>query len=582
MDDEHRGWERYLPGIAVLRRYERPWLRGDLLAGVTVAAYLVPQVMAYAAIAGLPAVVGLWSILVPLALYAIVGASRQLSAGPESTTALMTAAGVGALVGAAGGSERYAEVAALLAIGVGLVCLVGWVLRLGFLAALLSRPVLVGYLVGIAVLMITSQFGKVTGLTIGGDTPVTETWSLLTQLPQVHLPTVAVAGITLLLLLTMHRLAPTWPGALIVLLLAAAAVALFGLQRHGLATIGAVPAGLPAFKIPTLTDVNIWALLPYAAGIAVVGYSDNVLTGRAFAAKRRQSIDATQELLALGAINIGAGLTQGFPVSSSGSRTVLGDATGSRTQLHSLVALACVALVLLFAGPVLASFPTAALGALVIYAASRLVDLPEIRRIARFRRSELVLVLITAAAVVLFGVLAGIGIAIGLSILDLVRRMSHPHDGILGYPPGVAGMHDVEDYPAATQVEGLVVYRYDSPLFFGNAENFLTRATGAVDAAEGDVHWFLLNAEANVEVDLTAVDTLELLRENLEASGITFTMARVKQELRDQLDAAGFVAKVGDNHIFATLPTAVRAYAIWHKAAFGRLPAGVPAEVVAD
>ena len=578
MDGQPRGWERYLPGVAVARRYDKSWLRGDLLAGVTVAAYLVPQVMAYAAIARLPAVVGLWAILLPLLLYAILGASRQLSVGPESTTALMTAAGIGALVGVAG-QDRYADVAAVLAIAVGLVCLAGWALRLGFLAALLSRPVLIGYLVGIAVLMITSQFGKVTKLEIDGDSPVDQTRSLLTQAAASHLPTVLVTAVVLVLLYAMHRLAPRLPGPLIVLLLAAAVVAVFGLQSYGLETIGNVPSGLPAPRLPSLGDLEIWQLLPYAIGIAVVGYSDNVLTGRAFAAKRRESIDATQELLALGAINIGAGLTQGFPVSSSGSRTVLGDATGSRTQLHSLVALGCVVVVLLFAGPVLATFPTAALGALVIYAATRLIDVAEIRRIARFRWSELALTIITAASVIVFGVLVGIGIAIALSIFDLIRRMAHPHDGILGYPPGVAGMHDVEDYPEATQVQGLVVYRYDSPLFFANAENFLTRATGAVDAAEQPVYWFLLNAEANVEVDLTAVDTLELLRESLEARGITFAMARVKQDLHDQLAAAGFVARVGDDRIFATLPTAVRAYAAWHRAEFGETPSGIPPEI---
>ena len=579
MNGDPKGWEKYLPGVAVLRRYEKSWLRGDLLAGVTVAAYLVPQVMAYADIAGLPAVVGLWATIAPLLIYAVLGASRQLSIGPESTTALMTAAGVGALVSAAG-PERYADVAAILAIAVGLVCLMGWLMRLGFLAALLSRPVLIGYLVGIAVLMITSQFGKVTKLDVEGDSPYEETRSLLSQITGAHLPTVIVALVVLVLLFTMYRLAPRLPGPLIVLLLAAAVVAIFDLERQGLDTIGAVPAGLPAPRLPSLGDLEIWTLLPYAVGIAVVGYSDNVLIGRAFAAKRRERIDATQELLALGAANIGAGLTQGFPVSSSGSRTVLGDATGSRTQVHSLVALLCVVVVLLFAGPVLATFPQAALGALVIYAAIRLIDIAEIRRIARFRWSELALMAIAAISVVAFGVLVGIGIAIALSILNLIRRMSHPHDGILGYPPGVAGMHDIEDYPDAIQVEGLVVYRYDSPLFFGNAENFLGRATESVDDAEQPVRWFLLNAESNVEVDLTAVDTLELLRESLEARGIEFAMARVKQDLRDQLDAAEFSQKVGDNRIFATLPTAVRAYARWYRTEFGRLPEGVPDEVV--
>lgn len=567
-------WERFLPGVSVLRSYDRAWLRGDVLAGLTVAAYLIPQVMAYADIAGLPAAVGLWTILAPLLVYAVLGASRQLSVGPESTTALMTAVGVGALVGAAG-TSRYADVAALMAIAVGVICLVGWVLRLGFLANLLSRPVLIGYLVGIAVLMITSQFGKVTHLTIEGTNPITQTWSLLTQLSHVHVPTVVLALVVLVSLFVLRAWLPHWPGPLIVLLVAAGSVALFGLQSYGLATIGTVPAGLPRPRLPSL-DVDLLALLPYALGIAVVGYSDNVLTARAFAVKRGETVDAGQELLALGASNVAAGMFQGFPVSSSGSRTVIGDAMGSRTQLHSLVAAACVVLTLLFAGPVLSSFPQAALGALVIYAATRLVDVPELRRIARFRRSELVLTVITAGSVVAFGVLVGIGLAITLSILDLVRRISNPHDGVLGYVPGVAGMHDIDDYPTATQVPGLIVYRYDSPLFFANSENFLHRATRAVDDATQPVYWFLLNAEANVEVDLTAVDTLTELCQHLQARGVTFTMARVKQEIREQFARAGFVDLVGDQYIFATLPTAVAAYAAWYRERFGELPPGLP------
>lgn len=574
MNDPRR-WERFLPGIGVLRRYERAWLRGDVIAGITVAAYLVPQVMAYAVIVGLPSVVGLWAILLPLALYAVLGSSRQLSIGPEASTALMTAAGIGALVGAVG-PGRHAEVAAIFAIAVGLVCLVGWVMKLGFLAALLSRPVLVGYMAGIGILMIISQLGKVIKVELNGGHPVLELWHFAQALPDAHLPTAGLALLLLALLFLGRRVLPTWPTPLIALSLGAALVALFGLERFGIETIGTVPAGLPAPRVPGLGDISVWALLPFAAGIAVVGYSDNVLTGRAFAAKRRESIDASQELLALGAANIATGLFQGFPVSSSSSRTVLGDAAGSRTQLHSLVALACVIVVLLLAGPVLATFPTAGLGALVIYAATRLIDTSEIRRIAHFRRSELILVIITVAGVLAFDILIGIGIAIGLSILDLIRRISHPHDGVLGYVPGVAGMHDVEDYDNAVQVPGLVVYRYDSPLFFANAENFLHRAQQAVEQAEQPVHWFLLNAEANTEWDLTGVDTLELLRENLEAAGIVFALARVKQETRHQLQRTGFIDKVGPSNVFATLPTAVQGYIRWHEATFGAPPAGLP------
>jgi sulfate permease, SulP family len=356
---------------------------------------------------------------------------------------------------------------------------------------------------------------------------------------------------------------------------AAGCVYFFGLDQLGIAVIGEVPQGLPAPRIPRLDDLAVLTLLPYALGIAVVGYSDNVLTGRVFAAKRNEKLDDNQELLALGAANVLNGFTNGFPVSYSGSRTVIGDAMGSRTQLYSLVCLAMVVAALLVLGPVLAWFPTAALGALVIYAAIRLIDVAELRRIARFRRSELFLALATTVGVLAFDVLGGIGLAVGLSVLDLIRRIANPHDGILGYVPGMAGMHDVDDYPNAVQVPGLVVYRYDSPLFFANADDFLTRALAAVDAAEPDCKWFVLNAEAVVEVDLTSVDTLESLRETLAGRDITFALARVKFELQEQLATVGFAQRVGEDLIFPTLPTAVAAYARWYHDRTGETPPGM-------
>lgn len=574
MDPTRRGWRRYLPGLAVLLRYERGWLRGDLLAGLTVCAYLIPQVMAYAQIAGLPPVVGLWGTCAPLLVYAVVGPSRQLSVGPESTTALMTAAAVGVLV-AAVGPARYAEVASALAIVVGLVCLVGWVARVGFLANLLSKPVLVGYLAGICVLMITSQLGKVTGLPVSGDNPVEEVASAISQAGEVHLPTLALASGTLIVLYLVRRWRPTWPGPLLVMLAAALVAGALG-EGAGLRMVGEVPVGLPVPWVPVFPGLDVWAMVPLAVGIAIVGYSDNVLTSRAFAAKRREPTDPGQELLALGLANVATGFLHGFPSSSSSSRTVLGDAMGSRTQLHSLVALAGVVIVLLVAGPVLASFPLAALGAVIIYAATRLVDVAEIRRIARFRTSELVLLSATALAVVGFGVLAGIGLAVTLSILNLVRRIARPHDGVLGYVPGLAGMHDIDDYPSATLVPGLVVYRYDAPLVFANSANFLTRAQHVVDRARTPVEWFVLNAEANTEVDLTAVDTLAEFREQLRSRGIEFALARVKQDLRDDLAASGLLDTVPQDRIFATLPAAVTAYARWYEERHGHRPDGLP------
>lgn len=560
-------WQRLLPGVATLRRYERSWLRGDLLAGITVAAYLVPQVMAYAVVAGLPPVTGLWAIIGPLTVYAIFGSSRCLSVGPESTSALMTAAAIAALVGAAAPPERRMQVAGTLAIAVGIICLIGFVARLGFLADLLSKPVLVGYMSGIAVLMIVSQLGKITRLPVAGDMPAEQLGSLAGQIARLHWPSLILAVVVIAFLLVLNRLRPGWPGSLIAIVLSTVVV-LF-LPSAGIRLVGDIPAGLPPLSLPSLAGLDPGALAVAAVGIAVVGYSDNALTARAFADNHEQSIDANQEFLALGAANLAAGLSSGFPVSSSGSRTVLGDGMGARTQLYSLVALAGVIATMFLLGPALAHFPFPALGAVVIYAAIRLIDVAEWRRIARFRRSELILALLTTVAVLGVGVLAGIGIAIALSLLDLLRRLAKPHDGILGYVPGLAGMHDIDDYPTARQVPGLVVYRYDSPLFFVNAENFVARALRAVEDAPSTTHWFLLNAEANVEIDLTAVDALRELRRRLAEAGVAFAMARVKQDLRDQLLRAGFVDEVGADRIFPTLPTAVAGYRAWHAATLG-------------
>ncbi len=565
----------WAPGLRVLLHYDRSWLRGDLVAGVTVAAYLVPQVMAYAEIIGLPAVVGLWATLAPMAVYALLGGSRQLSFGPESTTALMAAAAIAALAGPVDVTGR-ARTAALVAIAVGVVCLVGWLARLGFVANLLSRPVLVGYMAGIGLLMVVSQYGRLTRLTVTGGDPWAETASLAEQLGSVHGPTLMLGLGVVVALFALRRWLPGWPGPLLAMLAAAGIVAVGGLASDGIVVIGSVPHDLPTPVVPTLDGIDVPQLLLAALGIAVVGYSDVILTGRAFSTRRGERIDATGELLAMGAANVANGFLAGFPVSSSASRTAIGDAAGSRTQLHSLVAAAMVVVSIFLFAPVLTAFPQAALAGVVVYAGLRLVDVKELRRLARFRLSELVLALVTLAAVLATGLLYGIAIAVGLSLLDLIRRIAHPHDGVLGYVPGVAGMHDVEDYPQAVQVPGLVVYRYDSPLFFANADDFLTRALAAVRAADPPPRWFLLNAEANIEVDLTAVDTLERLRRTLAEDGIVFAMARVKWEIREQLAAAGFLDAVGEDRVFATLPTAVRAFAEWHQREFGQRPPGIP------
>lgn len=547
-----------LPGLVVLRGYRRTWLRGDLVAGVTVAAYLVPQVMAYAQIAGLPPVIGLVAVVGPILAYAVLGTSRQLSVGPESTTSLMTAAALVAL--GASEAEDRAALAAALAVVTGLMCVLGWLVGLGFLADLLSRPVLIGYMAGVAVLMVASQVESLTGIPVDGDSLPAQLWSAAGRLDAVHWPTTLLAGGLLVVLFLLARTSPRVPGPLVAVLLGAALVALLHLDDVGVRTVGPLPDALPRPSLPALDPGTVLQMLVPAAGIAVVAYSDNVLTARAFAARSGERIDPNQEFLALAGANVLSGVMSGFPVSSSGSRTAIGAAVGARTQLSSLATLATVVLAVLVLAPVIAAFPRAALGALVVYAATRLVDVAGIRTVARFRRSELVLLAATTLGVFLLGALDGVILAVALSVGDLLRRVARPHDAVLGFVPGLAGMHDVDDYAAAEQVPGLVVFRYDSPLFFANAEDFRHRALLAVEEADHPVEWFVVNAEANVEVDLTSLTALEGLRSDLAARDIAFGLARVKQDLRHDLDRAGILAAVGEDMVFPTLPTAVEAF----------------------
>ena len=550
-----------LPRPAWVAGYQRSLLRGDLLAGVTITAYLVPQVMAYAEVAGLPPVVGLWAAVGSLVAYAAIGSSPQLSVGPESTTALMTGAALGSLSLAT--PQRYADFASALALMVAGLCVLGWLGRLSFVAELLSRPVLVGYMSGVAGIMMASQVGKLGRLDVAAEGFLAELGYVARHLEHVHRPTLVLGTVTLVLMLVGSALLPRAPVALLGMLGAAAAVYVLHLQDHGVTVIGEIPAGLPVPGLPHVSAQGVRDLLTPALGVALVGYTDNILTGRAFAARHQDTVDARRELLALGAANLGAGLMHGFPVSSSGSRTAIGDAVGGRSQLTGVVTVVATVLAVLTLRPVLAYFPTAALGAVVVYAALRLVDLPEFRRLARFRRSELLIAVATTVLVLLVGVLQGVLVAIALSVLDLLRRVARPHDAVEGLVPTLPGMHDVRDYPDATVVPGLLVYRYDSPLFFANAEDFLARARRVIDEADPPVRWFLLNTEAMIEIDITAADALETLRAELADRGIVLALARMKQELRKELAPSGLVERIGEDKVFPTLPTAVAAYRQW-------------------
>ena len=553
-----RGWIR-VPGLAEIRRYERPWLRGDLLAGLTVAAYMIPQVMAYAGVAKLPPVTGLWAAAPPLVVYAILGSSRSLSMGPESSTALMTATAIGPL--AVGNPARYAALATVLALIVGLLAIIAALARLGFVADLLSRPVLVGYMAGLAVIMITGQLGRVTGVPVSGSTFLSQVGSFVRHITSIQAaPTLVAAGV-LIFLFAMQSSRLGYASPLLAVIAATVIVWAFGLTSHGVAVVGPVPTGLPALHVPSVSMRDVRDLIGPAASVLVIAFSDVVLTGRAFA-ERGERINANADLLALGAANTLVSLFRGFPVSSSASRTAIGRAAGSHTQLYSVTAAAAIVAVVEFGHAALTHFPLAALGGLVIYAAVRLVNVTAMRRLAAFRRRELLIAVVACVGVLVFNILYGVLIAVGLSVAELLIRVARPHDAILGQVPGLAGMHDVDDYPEARTIPGLVVYRYDAPLFFANAEDFRRRALEAAHSTD-PLRWFVLNVEANVEVDFTALEAVDSVREELTSDGVVFALARVKQDLLARLKAFGLADKIGDELLFPTLPTAVEAYRRW-------------------
>jgi sulfate permease, SulP family len=551
-----------LPVLPAARGYRRAWLRDDLVAGVTVAAYLVPQVMAYGRVAGLSPAAGLWGAVPALLIYAIMGSSRSLSLGPEATTALMTATAIGPL--AAGDLARYASLAATLALLAGAMAMVAGLVRLGFLADLLSRPVLVGYLAGVALIMIAGQLGTATGVPVHGEEFLPQVASFVSHLGDARAATSLLTVAVLLFLFVMHAQWPHMPGPLLAVLLATAAVAGLGLQRQGIPVVGTIPFGLPAPAVPSLQAATVGKLALPAFSVLIVAFSDDVLTARAFA-RRGEQIIANRELLTLGAANAVVSLVHGFPVSSSGSRTAIGVAAGGRTQLTSVTAAAAVLAVLYALRPLLAAFPLSALAALVIFAATLLIDLTALRRLIRFRRGELVIAAAAFLGVLALGILYGVLVAVSVSVAELLLRVARPHDAILGTVPGMAGMHDINDYPQARTIPGLVVYRYDAPLFFANAEDFRRRALAAARSGGPDcpARWFVLNVEANVEVDYTALEALDQVRDELAREGTILALARVKQDLLVRLKAFGLAKTIGPGLLFPTLPSAVDAYQHW-------------------
>lgn len=544
---------RWLPGLG---GHLQPFARHNIVAGLTVTAYLVPQVMAYAIIAGLSPVQGLWSALVALPLYALLGLSRWLSFGPESSVAVMAAAIVAPVV--ASGKADAANIAAALAVAVGSVGLIATLLRLSFVADLLSRPILVGYMAGIAVLMINSQLDKILGATTAqADTVFQHVWLLKDA--DVTWSAVAVAVVVLAVMTVLSRTRVKAFAPLLALSAGSLVAFLLGRAGHQPTLLHDVPGGLPTPALPQV-PADVWGSLFIAAiGVLLVAYADSTLTGRAFHRPDEPELRPQTELRALSLVNIASGLMRGMPVSTSGSRSAVARASGATDQGYSIAAAFFLAIVLLVAGPLLEVVPQAALGALVVYAAILLIDINDFRRLWAFRRSEFWLAIATTVGVLVVGVLYGVLVAVGLSVLVLLVEVARPHSAALGFVPDLAGMHDVEDFPDSYEEPGLLIFRYDSPLFFANSQNFLSHAR-ALLAERPDVQWFALQCEAIVEVDSTGVEALVTLADELDRRNIAFVLVRAKSELQEMLAHTPLLDRIGAEHIYPTLPTLVAGY----------------------
>lgn len=529
------------------------------MAGLTVGAMLIPQSMAYAELAGMAPQFGFYAVIGALIVYALVGTSRHLGVGPEPGTAILAATGVGAI--AAGDPEHYVALMAALALVVSGICLAGWVARLGFLASVLSKPVLVGYITGVGLTLLSSQIAGFTGVPIASDTFFPRFRELLVSISDVQGATLAVAAGTLALILGLRRVAPQVPGALAGVVSATIIVALFALETHGVGVVGAIPAGLPVPGLPDVSAGDLAQLLPVAAGVALVGYSDNVLTARSIAAGRGYRIDPNQELLALGLTNLSSGLSQGFPISSSASRTAVPASLGSKTQLVSLVASAFAVVTLLALRPVLAEIPRAALAAVIVSAAVAIIDVAGYRSLWKVSREEFVLAVVAALGVIVFDVLTGVLVAVTLSIVVALYRIARPHDAILGDYPGLDGWVDVGAYPPAVTEPGLVVYRFDAPLFFVNVDRFRERVEQVLVDNPGDEDWVVLDFEGVGTLDTTALDVLAELLERLAESGVkVVAVARANEHVLARLERGALLEPAGALRVFPTINSAVRAY----------------------
>jgi high affinity sulfate transporter 1 len=552
---------RWVPGLQTIRTYQRSWLPRDVVAGIVLTALLVPAGMGYAEASGLPAIYGLYATMVPLVVYAVVGPSRILVLGPDSSLAPLIAATILPL--AAGSEAEAVALAGMLAIFSGLLCVLAGLARFGFIADLLSKPVRYGYMNGIALTVLLSQLPKLFGFSTDAKGVVPEAQAFVRGVADGETNTLAlVIGVAcLLVILAFKRWRPHVPGVLVAVVGATVAVGVFGLaERYDLSVVGPLPKGLPSFQIPSVSFDHLRALVAGAVGIALVSFADTSVLSRTFAIRGGYRVNPNQELVALGAANVAAGFFQGFSVSSSSSRTPVAEAAGAKSQATGLVGALAIALMLLFFPNLVRNLPDSALAAVVISAAIGLIEAAGVRKLYRVHKTEFALSIACFLGVALLGVIEGIFIAIALSLLNFIRRAWRPHHAVLGRADDVKGYHDVTRYPDAKRIPGLVLFRWDAPLFFANAEEFADDVRQAIAFSPTPVRWVVVAAEPITDLDTTAADVVKELDGELAAEGIDLRFAEMKDPVKDRLKRYALYERFGDDHFYPTVGAAVGAY----------------------
>jgi high affinity sulfate transporter 1 len=562
--DQH-GWMRWLPGLVVLRDYQAGWLRHDIVAGLVLTTMLVPVGVAYAEASGVPGIYGLYATIVPLLVYALFGPSRILVLGPDSSLAAIILAVVLPLSG--GDPMRAVALAGAMAVVSGTVCILAGVAKLGFITELLSKPIRYGYMNGIALTVLLSQLPKLFGFAIEADGPLRNLLAIgeAIQSGKINWTAFAVGIGTLAIILLLKR-SRLLPGVLIAVVCATVIVGMLDLSaRDGVSVLGTLPQGLPKPAVPWIGFNDIIPVLIGGCAVAMVSFADTSVLSRAYAARSGHYVDPNQEMVGLGAANLAAGFFQGFPISSSSSRTPVAEAAGAKTQLSGVVGALSVALLLVSAPDLLQHLPATALAAVVIASAIGLIEVGDLRRIWRIQRWEFWLSIVCFVGVAVLGVIPGIGLAIVLAVIEFLWDGWRPHSAILGRADGVKGYHDVTRYPNARLVPGLVLFRWDAPLFFANAELFQQRALDAVAASPEPARRLVVAAEPVTSVDVTAADAIVELHEQLGSAGVEFCFAELKDPVKDKLRRLEIFDRFGENCFFPTLGAAVDAYVETYK-----------------